>query len=49
MRCYSRQGQQHLALIQYQACVQALAAELGVDADPATATLHKQIQRHEPV
>jgi DNA-binding SARP family transcriptional activator len=49
MRCYSRQGQPHLALMQHQACVQALAAELGVDADPATSSLHKQIQRHEPV
>jgi DNA-binding SARP family transcriptional activator len=49
MRCYSRQGQPHLALMQYRGCVQALAAELGVDADPATASLHDQIRRHEPV
>jgi DNA-binding SARP family transcriptional activator len=49
MRCYSRQGQPHLALMQYRACAEALAAELGVDADPATATLHDQIRRHEPV
>ena len=49
MRCYSRQGQPHLALLQYRACVQALTAELGVDADPATARLHDQIRRHEPV
>jgi len=49
MRCYSRQGQPHLALLQYRACVQALAAELGVDADPATARLHDQIRRHESV
>jgi DNA-binding SARP family transcriptional activator len=49
MRCYSRQGQSHLALMQYQACARALAAELGVDADPATASLHDQIRRHEPV
>jgi DNA-binding SARP family transcriptional activator len=49
MRCYSRQGQPHLALMQYRACVRALAAELGVDADPATASLHDQIRRHEPV
>jgi DNA-binding SARP family transcriptional activator len=49
MRCYSRQGQPHLALMQYQACVRALAAELGVDADPATTGLHDQIRRHEPV
>jgi DNA-binding SARP family transcriptional activator len=49
MRCYSRQGQPHLALMQYRACVQALMAELSVDADPATASLHDQIRRHEPV
>ena len=49
MRCYSRQGQPHLALMQYRACVQALAAELGVDPDPATARLHDQIRKHEPV
>jgi DNA-binding SARP family transcriptional activator len=49
MRCYSRQGQPHLALMQYQACARALAAELGVDAGPATASLHDQIRRHEPV
>lgn len=49
MRCYGRQGQPHLALMQYRACVRALAAELDVDADPATASLHDQIRRHEPV
>jgi DNA-binding SARP family transcriptional activator len=49
MRCYSRQGQPHLALMQYRACAEALTAELGVDADPATATLHDQIRRHQPV
>jgi DNA-binding SARP family transcriptional activator len=49
MRCYSRQGQPHLALMQYRACAEALAAELGVDADPATVTLHDQIRRHVPV
>jgi DNA-binding SARP family transcriptional activator len=49
MRCYSRQSQPHLALLQFRACVQALAAELGVDPDPATARLHDQIRKHEPV
>jgi DNA-binding SARP family transcriptional activator len=49
MRCYSRQSQPHLALLQYRACVQALAVELGVDPDPATARLHDQIRKHEPV
>jgi DNA-binding SARP family transcriptional activator len=49
MRCYSRQGQPHLALIQYRACVRALESELGVEPDLATAKLHDQIRRHEPV
>jgi len=49
MRCYSRQGQPHLALIQYRACVRALTAELGVDADPATVALYFQIREHKPV
>ncbi len=48
MRCYSRQGQPHLALMQYRACVRALAGELGVGPAPATAALHEKIRRHEP-
>jgi DNA-binding SARP family transcriptional activator len=49
MRCYSRQGQSHLALIQYRACVRTLESELGVEPDLATAMLADQIRRHEPV
>jgi DNA-binding SARP family transcriptional activator len=49
MRCFSRQGQPHLALRQYQGCVEALHRELGVDPDPATAALAEQIRRHQPV
>jgi DNA-binding SARP family transcriptional activator len=49
MRCYSRQGQPHLALIQYRACVRTLESELGVEPDVATVKLHDQIRRHEPV
>jgi len=49
MRCYSRQGQPHLALIQYRACVRTLESELGVEPDLATVKLHDQIRRHEPV
>ncbi len=49
MRCYSRQGQPHLALLQYRACVRALADELGVNADPATVNLYDKIRRHELV
>src|SRR5689334_9058290 len=39
MRCYSRQGQAHLALMQYRMCARALAEELGVETDPSTAEL----------
>jgi DNA-binding SARP family transcriptional activator len=49
MRCYSRQGQPHLALRQYRACADALEAELGVEPAPATTALHERIRRHEPV
>ena len=49
MRCYSRQSQPHLALIQYRACVRALADQLGVSADPVTARLHGQIRQHQYV
>jgi DNA-binding SARP family transcriptional activator len=49
MRCYSRQGQSHLALIQYRVCVRALESELAVEPDLATVKLHNQLRRHEPV
>ena len=49
MRCYSRQSQPHLALIQYRACVRALSDELGVSVEPATARLHDQIRQHRYV
>jgi DNA-binding SARP family transcriptional activator len=49
MRCYSRQGQPHLALIQYRACARALKSELGVEPDLATVKLHNQVRRREPV
>jgi len=49
MRCFSRQGQPHLALRQYLACAEALDRELGVDPDPATVALAAQIRRHQPV
>jgi len=49
MRCYTRQGQPHLALRQFQACVDALDRDLGVDPEPATAALAEQIRRHRPV
>ena len=49
MRCYSQQEQHHLALRQYQTCVDALRSELGVAPAPATAQLLERIRRHEPV
>ena len=49
MRCFTRQGQPHLALRQYQACADALDQDLGVDPDPATAALARQIRCHQPV
>ena len=49
MRCYSRQGQDHLALRQYQNCVKALRTELEVDPAPETTRIYNRIRRHEPV
>ena len=49
MRCFTRQGQPHLALRQYQACADALDRELGVDPDPATVALAQRIRRHQSV
>jgi DNA-binding SARP family transcriptional activator len=49
MRCFTRQGQPHLALRQYQACADALDQDLEVDPDPATAALARQIRGHQPV
>ncbi|MGH2524879.1 MAG: AfsR/SARP family transcriptional regulator, partial [Anaerolineales bacterium] len=49
MRCYSRQGQPHLALRQYEACLGALRAELEVNPAPATTQLYERIRRRERV
>ena len=49
MRSFSRQGQTHLALRQYQVCADALRAELTVDPDPSTIALRDQIRSHQPV
>jgi DNA-binding SARP family transcriptional activator len=49
MRCYSRQGQPHLALRQYHVCFQALQAELEINPTAATSELRERIQRHEQV
>lgn len=49
MRCYNHQGQDHLALRQYQACVQALRSELDVTPAPSTVHLYQQIRKHAHV
>jgi DNA-binding SARP family transcriptional activator len=49
MRCYSRQNQHHLALRQYQTCVEALDHELGVAPAPTTTQLYERIRRREAV
>ena len=49
MRCHSRQGQPHLALLQHRACTTALARDLGVQPGPETQDLYERIRRHESV
>lgn len=43
MRCYAAQGQRHLAIRQYQVCVDALEAELDVAPLPETVELYRQL------
>lgn len=43
MRCYLAQGQRHLALRQYQLCVQALKTELGFPPSAETQALYQKI------
>jgi DNA-binding SARP family transcriptional activator len=49
MRCYSRQGNPHLALRQYHLCVETLARELEVEPEPLTQTLYEQIRQRQAV
>ncbi|MEV4701888.1 BTAD domain-containing putative transcriptional regulator [Actinoplanes sp. NPDC049316] len=49
MRCHSREGQPHLALLQFRACVRTLAQELQVEPGPETVELYRRIRRHDPV
>jgi DNA-binding SARP family transcriptional activator len=49
MRCLSREDRHPLALRQYQACVEALHAELDVRPAPATVQLAERIRRREGV
>jgi predicted ATPase len=43
MRAFALAGRRHEALRQYQACVQALATELGVSPEPPTTALYQHI------
>jgi len=49
MRCYSRLGQHHLALRQYQICRDALREELDVEPAAATTQLNESIRRREQI
>jgi len=49
MRCYSRQGQRHLALRQYHLCAEALARVLDVPPMQQTMALYQQIRNGEAV
>jgi DNA-binding SARP family transcriptional activator len=49
MRCYSREGQYHLALRQYHQCVSMLEQELEVAPSPQTTQIFEKIRRHDPV
>jgi DNA-binding SARP family transcriptional activator len=49
MRCYARQGQQHLALRQYADCARALDEALDMQPEPETVELYEQIRCREPV
>jgi DNA-binding SARP family transcriptional activator len=49
MRCYSHQGQDHLALRQYQVCEDALRLELDVIPSPETLQLFEQIRQHKEI
>jgi DNA-binding SARP family transcriptional activator len=49
VRCYSRQGQHHLALRQYHACVEALRTELEAAPAPTTTELYECVRCHKPV
>ena len=43
MTCFLAQGQRHLAVRQYQTCVQVLKDELGLEPDEKTVTLYQRI------
>ncbi len=49
MTCYVRLGQSHLAMRQFNSCVEALAREIDFAPDEATIGLFERIRRREPV
>jgi DNA-binding SARP family transcriptional activator len=49
MRCYARQGQQHLALRQYLDCARTLGEALDTQPEARTVELYEQIRRRESV
>ncbi|BCJ49380.1 hypothetical protein Asp14428_08550 [Actinoplanes sp. NBRC 14428] len=49
MRCHSRRGLPHLALLQFRTCVRTLGAELSIEPAAETVDLYRAIRRHDPV
>jgi len=49
MRCYSRQGQYHLALRQYQICLETLQSELEVEPMVETTQLYNRVRHRKLV
>ncbi|MHB9862035.1 AfsR/SARP family transcriptional regulator [Streptomyces sp. YIM S03343] len=49
MRCLSRIGQPHLAILQFRSCVKALEAELGISPQRETAALYDRLRADLPV
>ena len=48
MRLYAKRGQRHLALKQYESCVDVLQRELGVKPEPETTRLYEDLLKGEP-
>ncbi len=48
MRLYAAAGRRGAALRQYQQCVNVLGRELGIEPEPETKTLYRDILRHRP-
>ncbi|MGI9493799.1 MAG: bacterial transcriptional activator domain-containing protein, partial [Geminicoccaceae bacterium] len=49
MICYSRTGHNHLAMRQYQCCVEALTRELDITPNATTSELYERIRNHASV